>query len=133
MNSRAVLVDSSAWINYWTGKKGGAWESLDKLLQDHRVATNEIIRLEILTGARDETQYAGLADQFEGLHFLTLSGIIWKHAERLRFDLRHKGCLIPTADALIASCAIVHGCELLHADRHFDQVNRQAPLKIFRP
>ena len=131
MSSRSVLVDSSAWIRYLIGHKNGVWDSISGLLQDHRAATNEVIRLEVLTGARDETQYAELADQFEGIHFLPVSGAVWKRAERLRFDLRRKGSLIPLTDVVIASCAIVYDCELLHIDRHFDLIARHTSLEIF--
>lgn len=131
MSNRPVLVDSSAWINYLIGHKEGIWDSIGGLLQDHRAATNEVIRMEVLTGAKDETQYAEITDQFEGMHFLPVSGTVWKHAERLRFDLRCKGHLVPLADAVIASCAVVYDCELLHADRHFDLMSRHTSLKIF--
>ena len=131
MSDRSVLVDSSAWINYLIGHKNGLWDSIDGLLRDHRVAANEVIRLEVLTGAKDETQYAELADQFEGLHFLPISGAVWKRAERLRFELRRNGHLIPLVDVVIASCAIVYNCDLLHADRHFDLMSRHAPLRIY--
>lgn len=105
---------------------------LEDLLRTHRVATNEVVRLEVLTGAMDEAQYAELADTFEGLHVLPLSGAIWKRAERLRFDLRRRGHLIPVPDVLIACSALIYGCELLHADRHFDLMARFTPLRIFQ-
>ena len=133
MGNRTVLVDSSAWIHHLIGHKNGVWDSISTILQDNRAAANEVVRLEVLTGAKDETQYAELADQFEGIHFLPLTGAVWKRAERLRFDLRRKGYLIPLADVVIASCAIVYDCELLHTDRHFDLMSRYTSLRIFHP
>lgn len=131
MSSRLVLVDSSAWVNYLVDQKSGVWDRITGLLQDHRVAANEVVRLEVLTGARDETEYAELADQFEGLYPLPFTGAVWKRAERLRFDLRRKGHVIPTPDILIAACAVIYDCELLHTDKHFDLIHRYVPLKIF--
>lgn len=128
---RLVLADSSAWISHLVGRKSAVTDALGPLLEDHRIATNDVIRMEVLTGARDEAQYGELSDQWEGLHPLPITAAVWRRAERLRFDLRRKGRLIPLSDVLIASSAIVYHCELLHADRHFDQIAAMAPLKLF--
>ena len=87
--------------------------------------------MEILTGARDETQYRELSDQWEGLNDLPMTVAVWRKAERLRFDLRRRGHLIPLPDVLIASSAVQYGCELLHADKHFNQIAESISLKIF--
>ena len=133
MSDRLVLVDSSAWISYLLGQKGSLAHSVEQLLLDHRVAINAIIRVELLTGARDEAQYAQLEDSLEGLHFLDLTDAIWRRAERLRFELRRAGHLIPLPDVLIACCALVYNCELLHVDHHFDRIAHSAAVKIHRP
>jgi predicted nucleic acid-binding protein len=132
MSKRLVLVDSSAWVSHLTGQVNAAAQAIDELLLTHRAAVNAIIRLEVLTGARDEAQYAELEDAFRGLHELPLSDAIWRRVERLRFQLRQAGRLIPTPDVIIACCALVYDCELLHADRHFDLMAHSAPLKVYR-
>lgn len=132
MSRRLVLADSSVWISHLTGQEKGASAALGELLHAHRVAVNEVIRLELLTGAKDEAQYAQLDDAMRGLHGLPLTGAVWGRAERLRFELRRKGHLVPVPDALVASCALLYDCELLHADRHFDRIARFAPLRIHR-
>lgn len=130
MSSRLVLADSSAWVSHLSGQRTAVSAVLGDLLRVHRIATNDVIRLEILTGALNESQYAELADTFLGLHVLPLSDAIWRRAERLRFELRQKGHLVPVPDVLIASCALIYECELLHADRHFDMVARVTPLRV---
>ena len=133
MSDRLVLVDSSGWVGHLAGRRSPVEAAVGRLLEDRRAAANAIVRLEILTGARDEAQYAELADAFQGLPDRPLSGEVWRCAERLRFDLRRKGQGIPVPDVLIAGCALVHDCELLHADRHFDVIARLAPLRIHAP
>ena len=132
MSSRLVLADSSAWVSYFTGHGNTAQGAMGELLRAHRVAVNEVIRLELLTGAKDEAQYAELADALRGLHALPISGAVWGRAERLRFELRRKGHVVPVPDVLIASCALLYDCELLHADRHFNLIARLTPLRIHR-
>ena len=131
MSKRLVLIDSSAWISHFTKQASAPARSMSDLLSGDRAAVNDVIRLELLTGARDEVQYAELDDVLRGLHPLELSGTVWRRAERLRFALRRGGHLIPVPDVLIACCALIYDCELLHADRHFDVIARTAPLKIY--
>ena len=130
MSERLVLIDSSAWINYLLGQKVAHARSVDKLLLAHRGAVNAIIRVELLTGARDEKQYAELEDALDGLHFLELTSAVWRRAERLRFRLKRAGHVIPLPDVVIACSALIHDCELLHADHHFDRIAQSIPLKI---
>jgi len=96
------------------------------------VAINPVVRAELLTGAKDEKQYAELENDFEGLHELELIDAVWRRAERMRFELRRAGHLVPLPDVLIACCAIVYDCELMHADRDFDRIAHVAALKIHR-
>jgi len=132
MSDRLVLADSSAWVSHFTGQSHRASAAIGELLRAHRVAVNEVVRVELLTGAKDEAQYAELDDALRGLHLLPISGAVWGRTERLRFELRRKGHVIPVPDVLIASCALLHECELLHADRHFDMIARLTPLRIYR-
>ncbi len=132
MSKRLVLIDSSVWISRFSRASTAASQVIDSLLDDHRAAINSVIRLEVLTGSLNEAQYAELEDAFHGLHALPISEAVWRRAERLRFELRQAGHLIPVPDTLIASCAIIFDCELLHADHHFDVMARATPLKIHR-
>ena len=130
MSSRLVLADSSAWVGYLGRQRSTSSEGIGELLHSHRVAVNDVVRMEVLTGALNEAQYAELADTFQGLHVLPLTDAVWRRAERLRFELRQKGHLIPIPDVLMACCALLYDCELLHADRHFDAIARLTPLRI---
>lgn len=130
MSERLVLVDSSVWIAHLLGRSGAQAHAMEDLLLDNRVAINAIVRLELLTGARDETQYAELEGTLDGLHFLELTAAVWRRAERLRFQLRRQEMMIPLPDAVIACCALIYHCELLHADRHFDRIAHATALKI---
>ena len=129
MSDKLVLVDSSAWIPHLLGQRRSPVEGL---LLDNRVAINAVIRIELLTGARDETQYAQMEGSLGGLHSLDLIVSVWKRAERLRFQLRRQGMFIPLPDIVIACCALIYDCVLLHADHHFDRIAHATRLKVHR-
>lgn len=130
MSERLVLVDSSVWITHLLGRSGAHAHAARDLLLDNRIAINAVIRLELLTGACDETQYAELEGALDGLHFLELTAAVWRRAERLRFQLKRQGHIVPLPDVVIASCALIYNCELLHADRHFDRIAHATALRI---
>ena len=68
MSSRFVLADTSAWVSHLTGEGNSASAAIGELLRAHRVAVNEVIRLELLTGAKNEAQYAELNDALLGFY-----------------------------------------------------------------
>lgn len=134
MSEPLVLIDSSAWIASLVGQPTGmAHEIGSALIPAQRAAINEIIRLEILTGAQDEAHFMDLQEQLFGIHFLPVTDDVWQLAERTRFMLRRKGLRASVPDILIASCAMVYGCELLHLDERFDLIAKHAPLRIYKP
>ena len=130
MSSRLILADSSVWVSHLTGQRSAVSDTMSQLLRTHRVAINDVVRMEVLTGALNDAQYAGLADMFQGLHILPMTDPVWRRAERLRFELRQKGHVIPLPDVLIASSALLHDCELFHTDKHFDVIARATALQI---
>lgn len=133
MSERLVLIDSSAWIAHLGGHSGRVSSVVKRLLEPaQRAAINAVIRIEVLTGAIDDAQYVQLEDELRGVKNLMLTEPVWRLAERTRFVLRKRGHLISVPDIVIASCAMVYSCELLHSDHHFEVIARHAPLKIHR-
>lgn len=132
MSDRLVLVDSSTWIAYLLGQLTAQTRAIPALLRAHRVAVNAIIQVELLTGARDDAQYATLEDTLGGLHLLELTRAVWGRAARLRFELRRAGAVMPLPDVVIACCALAYDCPLLQMDRHFDRIAARTPLQLYR-
>ena len=133
MSEALVLIDSSAWIASLSGQVPAVTQEIsERLIPSQRAAINEVIRLEILTGARDEKHFTELQEQFFGIHLLPVTDDVWQLAERTRFALRRKGLSTSVPDTVIASSAIVYGCELFHLDEHFNLIARYAPLRIYQ-
>jgi len=128
-----VLVDSSAWVEFFLDASPSPTHPLLQLGEEKRIATNALIRVEVLTGARDETNYKFLEQRLQELHELPLTEEVWQQAAHLRWALRRRGLNLPTVDVVIATCAMAHECEVLHADRHFALIARHTPLKVYKP
>ena len=113
-------------------RKGKISQSLLSLLVEDRVAINEIVKTELLIGAKDTLQYQELQDDLAVLPHVLLTDAVWDTTRQLGFSLARKGFLLPLSDLVIAASAVIYGCELFHIDRHFEIIARHASLKLYK-
>jgi predicted nucleic acid-binding protein len=131
---KRVLVDSSVWIRFFrTRTPDPTCSLLETLLQQKRVATLWLIRLELLSGTSTPDAYAALDQDLAALRQLALTDELFRAAGQLRWQLARQGVTVPLVDSVIAACAIVYDCLLLHDDQHFTAIARHAPLRIHPP
>jgi hypothetical protein len=120
-----LLVDTSAWIE--TLRKDGDAAVRDVVRQatlEGRVATCEMVVLELWNGARGEQERAVIRELEDTLERLSIDDGVWAASRAQARDARAAGVTVPAADILIAACARRHGAALVHCDRHFDQLER---------
>jgi predicted nucleic acid-binding protein len=128
-----ILVDTSAWIEYLRATGSRVHRRMRALLEsDERLASTDVVVMEVLAGARDDSQLQRLRRLLFGCEFLPLAGLSdYEDAAALYRQCRRTGKTPRSlTDCLIAVVAIRTGAELLHADRDFDTIARHAPLRI---
>lgn len=129
-DNTSYLVDSSVWIDARrAGPESDLYLDLKDWIRTDRIVTNSFIRLELLTGAPTETEYAQLTAMLDPIRELALDDPTWLRATRLGFDLRRLGVTVPHSDLLIAANALEHDCTVYHRDRHFEMIARHSRLK----
>lgn len=116
-----VMVDSSAWIEFFRSGMGPASDAIASLLSEGRAAICGVVEMELLHGVRSEER-ANLAELLEALPYAELEREDFAAAGELLGSLRRAGRLIPATDALIGACCVRHGMALLTLDRHFDVI-----------
>lgn len=120
MPTDLFLVDTSVWILALRKDfQPAAKNRVEYLLIENRIAICDIIRLEILGGARTEKEFHMLKSRLDSLHHLETP---WNDACEVAFTLRRKGVVVPYTDIMVASSALFAGATLLHFDRHFDLI-----------
>ena len=116
-----ILVDSSVWIDYFTGKPSAEANKLDQVLGNTPLALGDLILTEVLQGFRFDRDYRkakNLLEEFRIYHMLGRDQAI-RSAENFR-KLRKKGITVrKTADVVIASFCLSEGLPLLFSDRDF--------------
>ena len=116
-----ILVDSSVWIDYFSGNDTAEADFLDHILGNRAVAIGDLILTEVLQGFRHEKDYKIAKSLLEELTMFELLGkkMAIKSADNFR-KLRKKGITIrKTADVIIASYCIDQKLPLLFSDKDF--------------
>jgi predicted nucleic acid-binding protein len=128
-----ILVDTSAWVEFLRATGSDTHLRLRDLLQrDETLATTELVVMEVLAGARDQTQLERLRRVVLGrCQVLAGHGLAdYEEAAAIYRHCRREGSTIRRlADCLIAAVAIRAGVPLLHADEDFEQIARHCPLQ----
>lgn len=116
-----ILVDSSVWIDYFSGNGSPETDFLDEMLGVSAVAIGDLILTEVLQGFRHDKDYKTARRLLGELTIFELLGtkMAVKSANNFR-KLRKKGITIrKTADVIIASFCIEHNLPLLFSDKDF--------------
>ncbi|PLW83232.1 VapC toxin family PIN domain ribonuclease [Kineobactrum sediminis] len=116
-----IIVDSSVWIDYFSGAYGPQTDRLDNTLGIKPVAIGDLILTEVLQGFRHDKDYRAARKVFEDVAIFDMLGrqMAIKSAENFR-ALRKKGITVrKTADVIIATFCIEQKLPLLFSDKDF--------------
>lgn len=116
-----MMVDSSVWIDYFTGVANKQTDTLDKTLGQEPVVVGDLILTEVLQGFRRDQDYETARALFDDLTVFEMLGkkMAIKSAENFRV-LRKRGITVrKTADVIIASFCIERKLSLLFSDKDF--------------
>ena len=116
-----IMVDSSVWIDYFTGVASKQTDTLDKTLGQEPVAVGDLILTEVLQGFRRDKDYETARTLFDDLTVFEMLGrnMAIKSAENFR-ALRKRGITVrKTTDVIIASFCIERKFPLLFSDKDF--------------
>jgi predicted nucleic acid-binding protein len=130
-----ILVDSSAWIDYFKGTITPQTEKLDSLLGSEPLAIGDLILTEVLQGFADERDFERARKLLTCLKVVNLGGQGTAiQAARYFRMLRRLGVTVrKTIDLIIATHCIENGYELLHNDRDFDPFVKHLGLRSVIP
>jgi len=129
-----VLVDTTVWIDFFTGKPTTQVEILELLISEGQdICVCGLILTEVLQGVRKEKQYKKIKTYFGNLLFLPMTQAMHLHSAEIYRSLRKKGITIrKPIDCMIASVAITHKVQLLHNDKDFLPIEKHCGLKTVK-
>jgi len=109
-----ILVDTSVWLEFFRVKDSPYGETLDRLLEEERVCTTNLIKAEIIPGARTPKQFRELKDYFDALPLAREPASLWEEITEVQFRLNRRGINgISIPDLIIAIVAKANGKVIL--------------------
>ena len=119
------LIDTSCWIHQLHSKGDTIVRKLvEQLLMNGEAAWCPPVRLELWSGVGTDSERRVLREYEQVLPEYSITDNTWQAACDLADMGRRHGKRFPLSDLLVAACAREHGLELVHADRHFDELAR---------
>lgn len=113
-----ILVDTSAWIDFFRGRDPAA-SAVDAALERDEAALCGPVVTEIRRGLRTPLERRRVLPLLRGCHMLEQPPALWEEAGDIGFALARRGTSVKTLDLLIASYALAHDASLLTTDRDF--------------
>ena len=128
-----ILIDTSAWIEYFRATGSPAAVEVRRLLSEKpdQAAMCEPVAMEILSGVNDDSTHAKLERLVNGLPSLTIdSAVDFRAAAQIYRAARRAGRTIRSInDCLIAAVAIRHSARIVHRDSDFEVIASMTNLE----
>ncbi len=130
-----IIVDTTVWIDYLSGRDNGETDYLDRELSRQRLGLTDLILCETLQGVRDERSFTRVLQELRKFELFETGGeemaiLAARNFRRLR---QHGRTVRKTIDCLIATFCLQHGHSLLHRDRDFDHFEQVLRLTVIHP
>ncbi len=117
-----VIIDTSAWIEYFRDGDPGIVGKVDRCLEEEQVGIGDLVLCEVMQGIRSPHQRRTVAELFSALPRFDMVGFhVAEQAARNYRLLRSRGVTVrKTIDVIIGTFCQTNGFTLVHKDRDFD-------------
>ncbi|HSS78747.1 MAG TPA: PIN domain-containing protein [Thermoanaerobaculia bacterium] len=129
-----VLVDSSVWIDYFTGAATPEADLLDSLLGRSPLVVADVVMMEVLHGLPDEVHRKQAREAMGKFWQVDLAGFDLAEKTAVNFHtLRARGIPVRTAECRIATFCLVYNFALLHsAPAYYEPFEKYLGLQVMR-
>lgn len=123
------LPDTSVWVHYFRRPVRPRLQfRMQQLTVSDSLATCDVVRLELLRGAKDDEDFTRIDRLLNAARRLPTGDREWEEAIRLGYRLKRTGVTIAVTDLLIAVVAMTYNVTLVHADDGFEQMRPYCSL-----
>jgi predicted nucleic acid-binding protein len=117
-----VIVDTSAWVEYFQLGDPATAENVDRCLAQDRVGIGDLVYCEVMQGIYSPRRREEISSLLLPLpHFEMVGFEIAEQAAANYRLLRSRGITVrKTIDVIIGTFCVENGLEIVHHDRDFD-------------
>jgi predicted nucleic acid-binding protein len=128
-----VLVDASAWLDYFGGKTSPETDYLDFLLGRSPLLVADVVLTEVLHGLQDEAHRLQAREALGKLWLLEVGGFGLTEKAAVNYHtLRARGIPVNTAECRLATFCLEEGFALLHSSPGYEPFERHLGLTVAR-
>ena len=127
-----VIVDTSAWIEYFKSGIPSVVEKVDRCLDQDLVGIGDLVYCELIQGIRSNRERRHVSALLLSLPQYEMVGfnIAQKAADNYRL-LRSRGVTVrKTIDVIIGTFCVENGFQIVHSDSDFDLMSEHISLNI---
>lgn len=125
------MVDTSVWLDFFKVNDSPYGNRLDGLLEQEQVYTTNLIKAEIIPGARTRGQFRELKDYFDALPMAGEPGSLWEDIMETQFRLKRSGINgVRIPDLIIAVVARANEKIVFTKDSDFQLIRRVLPIRL---
>jgi predicted nucleic acid-binding protein len=128
-----VLVDSSVWIEYFTGKASPQADYLDSLIGRSALVVADVVLMEVLHGLPDEVHRKQAQEALLKFWLVEAGGFDIAAQSAVNYHtLKARGVPVRTAECRLATFCIARGFALLHSAPGFEAFEKYLGLQVAR-
>jgi predicted nucleic acid-binding protein len=130
MNVDKILIDTSAWIEYFKDKSAGLSKRVDEILSKYEVYVPKVVIAELIQGSKSEREVSIIEDFVDAFNIIDQKEDTWIKAGKLSFNLKKKGKNVNLTDCYIAVIAQEYDCQILSLDFHFKDIQKSFNIRL---
>ncbi len=128
-----VLVDTSAWLDYFTGRPTPAADHLHALLGQSPLLVADVVLMEVLLALPDEIHRRQAKEALAKFWLIEVSGFDLAEKTVVNYHtLRARGLAVNPAECRLATFCIDQGFALLHSSEGYDPFEKHLGLRVAR-
>ena len=129
-----VLIDTSAWIDFFRDPVSSYGLIVDRLLKDDLACTCNLVIAELVPATRTRKAFLELSNFLGALPMLSDPPDMWNKVKEAGFILRRKGVSgVGIPDLIIAVVSQFYDAPVFSKDRHFTAMREYLGLVLFEP
>jgi hypothetical protein len=126
----SVLIDTSAWIEFFRKKNEPVFDLVAGYLRDQKAVGSGIVLLELLRGGKSLKELTVINELFSVIKMVDPNPESYRMAGEMGFSISKKGNPIGVVDLLVAQMAVENRLRLLTLDNHFKTIQKFTKLDL---
>jgi predicted nucleic acid-binding protein len=128
-----VLVDTSVWLDYFTGRPSPEADHLHTLLGRAPLLVADVVLMEVLLALPDELHRRQAREALTKLWLIEVAGFDLAEKAAVNYHtLRTRGIPVNPAECRLATFCIDQGFALLHSSPGYEPFEKHLGLRVAR-